>query len=217
MTDPHPGRQCCVLDTVSLVKLCQLELGTQRAIEWILDDFSVHVPQKVHEECLNNLPDDAEVRKVYFEKVAERVDYEGNATYDHLLGRQVERLKPSQQSKIHEGEAQAAAFALKLCHRHVQYVVLVTDDRKATDPLVALLLEDQIGSVKNSYDLLLFLRSRHPEELPVGVIDVALRELSTSIRNNSPDADKFQEPEELLVPYLEKVSEGKLSVLPPGV
>lgn len=151
---------------------------------------------------------------MFFDKVIACVDYEADASYDHLFRRQVDRLPAEQQSRIHEGETKAGAFALQLSHRHTQYLIFVTDDYKAIDSLRHLLREDQIGSVKNSYDLLLFLRSRHSNMLSAGATEVALKDLTQLLRNNSSTAPAFQKPDEMIIPYLEKIREGRLSVIP---
>lgn len=208
-----PGKQCCVIDTNSLVRLCQLELGSQRAIEWILEDFWVRIPSKVFEECQSNLSTDASERKVFFEKITSCVDYENNTAYDQLFAQQVAPLTSERRSSIDEGEAKAAAYALRISRYHTQYVVFITDDYKAANSLDDLLREDQIGTVKNSYDLLLFLRSRHPELFPTGTMEVALNELNRLLRDNSATAGPFQKPDELLVPYLNKVR-SNLSLTP---
>ena len=206
-----PEKQCCVLDTVSLVRLCQLELGVRQAVEWLIDDFHVCLPPRVFDEGKPHLTSDEE-RSVYFRAVLPRVIYDRNQGYDSLLDAHVDRLPAEKQSSIDEGETKAAAFALELSRIYDQYVVLVTDDYRSIPSLEAILLNDQVGSIKNSYELLLFLGSRHPEELPAGELEAALRDLTRLLRNETLPKSVRQKPDELLLKYLSIVQESRLSL-----
>lgn len=204
-----------MLDTVSLVRLCQLELGVRRAVEWLIDDFHVCLPDKVFEEGRLKLAS-ADEQSIYFSVVQPQVIHNRNKDYDSIFGRHVDRLSPEEKSDLDEGESRAASFALDLSRAHNQYVVLVTDDYKAAPSLRKILQDDQIGLIKNSYELLLFLASRHPEELPLGNLDKALRDLNVLLRNNDLPASKEQKPDELLLEYLNVLQENRLSTRLPG-
>lgn len=208
-------KQCCVLDTVSLVRLCQLELGVRRAVEWLIDDFHVCLPGKVFEEGRLKLAS-ADEQSIYFSVVQPQVIHDRNKDYDTIFGRHVDRLPPKEKSNLDEGESRAASFALELSRTHNQYVVLVTDDYKAAPSLRKILQDDQIGLIKNSYELLLFLASRHPEQLPLGNLDKALRDLTVLLRNDKLHAPTEQEPDKLLAEYLRVLQENRLSRKLPG-
>lgn len=200
------GKQCCILDAISLVKLCQLELGLRRAIEWLLEDFDVSIPQKVFNEGRSNIhATDDDAAALFFTAVQSRVHYESIESCDQIIKRQVKSLPVQERTEIHNGERVAAALALKLSYSYKQYVVFVTDDLDAVSPIEKILDRDQIGLVKNSYDLLLFLASRHLGELTLDVVEIALKQLNYLLRNNSPDAPKYQEPDELLDVHLNEV------------
>jgi hypothetical protein len=203
------------LDTVSLVKLCQLELGVRRAVEWLIDDFHVCLPDKVFEEGRLQLAS-ADDQSFYFGTIQPRVIYDRNENYDSVFGRHVDRLPGGEKSNLDEGETRAASIALELSRVHNQYVVLVTDDHKAALSLQNILRDDQVGLIKNSYELLLFLASRHPEELPMGELDAALRQLNWLLRNNDLPAAIEQKPDELLLEYLGVLQENRLSIRLPG-
>ncbi len=211
MLAERPEKQCCVFDTVSLVRFCQLELRFRRAVEWLIDDFYVCVPQKVFEEGRLQLTS-TEERKVYFKLVRPWVVYDRNHNYDSVFGRHVDRLSSQEKSSIDEGEAKAAAFALELSRIYNQYVVLVTDDYKAIPSLEKILRNDQVGLVKDSYELLLFLFSRHPKEIPLGELEAALRELTRLLRNNALPAAEEQVPDTRLLEYLRLIWENRLSL-----
>jgi hypothetical protein len=107
-------------------------------------------------------------------------------------------------------------LAQPLSRAHGQYVIFVTDDYKAASSLQNILRDDQIGLVKNSYELLLFLASRHPEQLSLGELDKALRQLNRLLRNNDLPAAKMQKPDELLLECLKILQENRLSSRLPG-
>jgi hypothetical protein len=208
----HAGKQCCIFDTVSLVKLCQLELGPKRAIEWLLDDFSVVIPKKVFDDGGHNLSDDDDERTVFYGKVSSQVVATADDFFEECIGRHVEQLLPCQRSCIDEGEKVAIALALEFSRFCRQYVVLVTDDYKACPLLEQICGLEQIGIVRNAYDLLLFLGSRHSDQLSVEEIEIALRELAYLLRNNSdPVAKQLQKPDELREQYISILNQGRLS------
>jgi len=208
----NPGKQCCILDTISLVKLCQLELGSKKAIEWLIEDFQVSIPKKVFEDGRRHISeaDDEEAQAVFFRNVQQYVHYGKYNSCEKLIaecGITALWQYASGEDKPHvdEGERVAAALALRLGYEYRQYVIFVTDDLKAI-PLLKMILGGisyQVGSVKNSYDLLLFLASRHPDEFPPNGMEIPLRQLNYLLRNNSPDAEPHQKPDELLGKYLD--------------
>jgi hypothetical protein len=215
LLDEDVGKQCCIFDTVSLVKLCQLELGLRRAIEWLLDDFAIWIPQKVFDDGKRNLSDDDDERTVFFNAVLPRVVGKADDFFKECMNRHVRRLPPDKRPRVDEGEEIATALALELSRFCKQYVVLVTDDYKAEPLLRQICNTDQIGITRNAYDLLLFLRSRHSDELPVEEVEAALRELARLSRDNSKPAHIRQEPDELRDQYIKILNQNQLSpVLP---
>lgn len=204
-----------MLDTVSLVRLCQLELGFRRAMEWLIDDLHVCLPDKVFEEGRLQLAS-ADEQSFYFSTVQPRVIYDRDKNYESIFERHVDRLPAGEKAKVDEGEKGAASFALELSRAHNQYVIFVTDDYKAASSLRDILRYDQVGLIKNSYELLLFLASRHPKELSLGELDRALRQLNQLLRNNHLPATKEQKPDELLLEYLNVLRENRLSTRLPG-
>ncbi len=209
------GKQCCVFDTNSLVKLCQLELGPRRAIEWLLDDFAVWIPEKVFEDGINNLSDDDDERTVFFNAVQPRVVRQADDFFKNRVSQHVKRLPPNKRPNIDAGEEIATALALELSRFCKQYVVLATDDYKAEPLLKQYCNMDQIGIIKNAYDLLLFLRSRHSDELSVEEIEISLQELARLLRNNSISARILQKPDELRDHYITILNQDRLSPILP--
>ncbi|RMG31696.1 MAG: hypothetical protein D6732_14420 [Methanobacteriota archaeon] len=181
------------------MKLCQLELGPKRAIEWILEDFEIFIPQKVFDDGRANLLDtDDETRIIFFQRVQNQVYYEDITACEELMRDYVHRLPPPDRTHIDEGERIATALALRLSYECRQYVVLVTDDFKAIEPLRRILEEHQIGLIKNSFDLLLFLAGRYRDVLVPEEVEIALRQLTHLLRDNTPTAPKHQKPDEVL-------------------
>jgi len=205
------GKQCCIIDTMSLVKLCQLELGPKRAIEWLLEDFAVWIPKKVFDDGKRNLSADDDERTVFFNAVLPRVVGKADDFFEECMSQHVRRLPPDKRPCVDEGEKIATALALELSRFYKQYVMLVTDDYKAEPLLRQICSTDQIGITRNAYDLLLFLRSRHPDELPIEEIEAALRELAHLSRDNSKPARIRQEPDELRDQYIEILNQNQLS------
>lgn len=215
MLNEGVGKQCCIFDTMSLVKLCQLELGPKRAIEWLLEDFVIWIPKKVFDDGKHNLSDDDDERRVFFDTVLPRVMEKADDFFEECMNRHVRRLPPDQRPRVDEGEEIATALALELSRFYKQYVVLVTDDYKAEALLGEICSIDQIGIVRNAYDLLFFLRSRHSDELSIDEIEVALRELARLLRDNSKPAHVPQKPDKLRDQYLTILNQNRLSpVLP---
>ena len=209
------GKQCCIIDTMSLVKLCQLELGPKRAIEWLLEDFAVWVPKKVFDDGKHKLSDDDDEQTVFFNAVLPRVVGKADDFFEECMSQHVRRLPPDKRPRVDEGEKIATALALELSRFYKQYVVLVTDDYKAEPLLGEICNIDQIGIIRNAYDLLLFLRSRHSDELSIDEIEIALRELARLLRDNSKPAYILQKPDELRDQYLIILNQNRLSpVLP---
>lgn len=195
-------KQCCILDTISLVGLCRLELDSRRAIEWLVDDFDVSIPQKVFDDALRYIQVDDETQSIFFRTVPPPVHYNTMVSCEQFLSRRIRSLPPQFIPQVDEGERAAAALALRMSRSLKQYTLLVTDDLKALDPLCITLDRHQIGIVKTSYDMLLFLASRHMIELPLEAIEIALKELNQLLRDNSRAARDSQKPDELLDKYL---------------
>lgn len=209
------GKQCCVFDTISLVKLCQLELGPRRAIEWLLEDFAVWIPQKVFDDGKRHLSDDDDERTAFFNAVLSHVARKADDFFEECIDQHVRHLPPDERPRIDEGEGIATALALEISRFCKQYVVLVTDDYKAEPLLRQICSTDQIGITRTAYDLLLFLRSRHSDELPIEEIEAALRELARLLRDNSKPAHIPQKPDELRDQYLAILNQNQLSPILP--
>jgi hypothetical protein len=211
------GKQCCIFDTVSLVKLCQLELGPKRAIQWLLEDFAVWVPQKVFDDGKHNLPtDDDDARTVFFNAVLPRVADRVDDYFEERMNEHVNYLPPEAKPRVDAGEKIATALALELSRFWGQYVVLVTDDYKAQPLLEEVCDTDQIGIVRNAYDLMLFLGSRHSDELAAVEVETAIKQLAYLLRDNSKPAHVAQKPDELRDNYLKILNQGKLTCALPG-
>jgi hypothetical protein len=124
----------------------------------------------------------------------------------------VNHLPREARPRVDEGEKIAAALALELSRFCRQYVVLVTDDYKAKAPLEEICYVDQIGIIRNAYDLLLFLGSRHSDELSFTEIETALLQLTQLLRDNTiPAARISQKPDELRNDYLNILRQKKLT------
>jgi hypothetical protein len=210
------GKQCCIFDTVSLVKLCQIELGPKRAIEWLLEDFAVRIPEKVFADGKPYLSDDDDERTVFFGAVLPCVVDKADDTFEEYMSEHVERLSPDKRPQVDEGERVATALALELSRLCRQYVVFVTDDYRAKPILEGICDVDQIGVVRNAYDLLLFLSSRHSDELPIEEVEAALRELARLLRDNTKPAHFAQKPDELRDRYLTILNQKRLSLALPN-
>ena len=231
MLDCQPGKQCCIIDTISLVKLCRLELGNKRAIEWLLEDFCIFIPRKVFEEGRRNIKNvnvgkEAKAGNKYqkgktphrniknvsiheeredtkkFLKIAQDCVHNGNMDACIEL---ISRCVQEQKFKIDEGEKIAAALALKMSLVHRQFIIFLTDDFRAIEPLEKLLNIYKIGKVINSYDILIFLLAHHPVELKPEDVEIALKGLTQLLRNNDMPAYEEQKPDDLLYEYLFKL------------
>lgn len=211
-----PCKQWCIVDTISLVSLCRLELGSRRVLEWLLDDFDVSIPPKVFNDAASYIRDmrriddetqiDDEAQSIFFRRLPQLVHRNTMVSCDYFLSRRIGDLPPEFTRYVHEGERIATALALKLSRSFKQYILLVTDDLKALEPLYIILDRNQIGIVKTSYDMLLFFASRHMIELSPEEIEIALRGLNYLLRDNSKPAHVPQKPDELLDKYLAMIS-----------
>lgn len=200
MNDIECGKQCCVTDTGALVNLCRIELGAKRAIEWVLEDFCVCVPQKIFDEGRVYLPyDDYEGRKIYFNDVQSQMRI-SSASCEKIIDRQVDSLPPKEKSKIDQGEKKAAAVTYEFSRIQKQYVLFVTNDFKAIPPLNEIFANTQTAFIKNAFDLLFLVASRHPSEIPLDELGIAIRELNRMIRD--PDKDGDTTSDQLLLDYL---------------
>jgi hypothetical protein len=226
MSKTNTIKQCCVFDTDSLIRLCLLELGTRRVIEWLLDDFTVRIPKIVFDEGLANIGKNLiEAQRAYGnddetgDLLVQDIDHV-KTFFRNRVDKLVQRKKPKaseklissrvpaqHKSNVHRGEKSAAALALELAYSHRQYVVFVTDDLSASEPLEAILSDCQVGMLKNSFDLLLFLatRHRHTRKLTLRQVQIALKQLNYISRDNSPSAPANQDPDVLWRRYAREV------------
>lgn len=201
MNDIECGKQCCVTDTGALVNLCRIELGAKRAIEWVLEDFCVCVPKKIFDEGTKYIPyDDFEGRTVYFNKIKSQVRI-SSASYEKIMDRQVDSLPPKERLEIDAGEKKAAAVTFEFSRIQKQYVLFVTNDFKAIPPLNIVFERTQTAFIKNGFDLLFLIVSRHPAEIPLEDLGIAIRELNRMIRDPNTDGDTTSDV--LLKEYLE--------------
>jgi hypothetical protein len=197
----EPGKQCCILDTNSLLFLSQVEIGSISAIEWILQDFTMAIPKIVFDDGKLNIPDENdELRSLFFRKIQPTISYVSDYFVDNI-SKLTSHLEKKDQSNIDEGEKEALSLALELSRSHKQYVLLITDDLKAFGLLQKFVKDDQIGILINSFDLILFLASRHADQIPIASVPEAMKQLNYLWRNNSPDAPKYQEPDGLFLQY----------------
>ena len=203
MTSSHDcGKQYCVIDTGALVNLCRVELGAKRAIEWVLDDFCVLIPQLVFNEGKIYLSDDADERRLYFDDVqslVQKIEEIAEIALDELI----DHLPPPMKSRVDAGEKAAAAFGFEISRRYRQYILMVTNDFKATEPLQVVFSNAQIGFLRDAYDLLVFVASRHPNDLPLRTLEVALRDLNSMVRDPNISRDVPSTPDEVLAKHLQ--------------
>jgi len=200
------GKQCCIIDTGALIDLCKIELGGRLAIEWVLEDFCVLIPREIFAEgCpYASFTSFANLYYSTIKALARPVA----ETCEVIIDDQIEALPRDQKTLIDSGERMGAAFSIEMSRRQVQYVVFITNDFKATPPLQEIFDLLQIGMLRNAYDILVFLASRHPNEIPLGVLDTALRDLNSIVRDSSkPSTAAAQIPDGFLLHHLQTISE----------
>lgn len=207
-----PGKQCCVIDTVSLVRLCQIELGQKRVIEWILEDFTLAIPQTVFDEGRRNITNDDDIaHTLFFNDIQTHIDYSDLRYCKNCLDNYLEILTIQERRCVDEGEAIAAGLALKLSFVHKGIVLLVTDDFKAIPHLENFLGVYHAGIVKNSYSLLLFLSVSHYGDFSVEDTVNALKDLNSVLRNNDLKVSQHsQKPDELLEEAVKNINRYRL-------
>ena len=198
-------RQVCIIDAVSIVALCRIEIGLKRAIEWLLDDFAIRVWKAAWDEAQKHVPklDDDEAKRLFFITCPGYM-YPGN------LSEAIEFLDPHVKSygRIGKGERECASLALEMSRLQTQYVILVTDDFKAHPVISPAFMEHQVGSVYSSYDLLTFIYTRHREISPVHY-EHSIRDLTSILLEDQPrDWEMMQTPEEKALEYLKLLERG---------
>jgi len=197
------GKQYCVIDTGALVNLCRVELGTRRAIDWILNDFCVVIPGAIFDEGKHLVsPTDPDEHAHYFTVILALVR-STNPTCEIIMDDQVSHLPPAERIKIDAGEKAAAAFAFEASRVHKQYVLFVTNDFSASDPLKTIFSNVQLGILRDAYDALEFIASRHPEEIPPKALEIALRELNAMVRDPDLSLQETSIPDQVLARHLQ--------------
>ena len=205
MDNFESGKQCCVTDTGALVNLSRIKIARRRAIEWVLEDFCLLIPQKIFDEGKRNFTRrDNKGRIFYFTTIQQRI-YAMGEVCEIVIEQQVEGLEADLKSKIDSGEQKAAAFAFELSRKRNQYVLFVTNDFKAIPSLNQIFTTTQSAFVKNAYELLVFLASRHPSEISLGEIEIAIRELNRMERDSTKDDDVPMTPDEYMADCLRAI------------
>jgi hypothetical protein len=200
------GRECCIIDTGALINFCRIELGGRLAIEWVLQDFCVLIPKKIFDEGCPYASFQSYAH-LYFSTIKTYVR-PVTETCEVIIDDIIESLPQGQRTLIDDGERMGAAFAFEMSRQQVQYVVFITNDFKATPPLTKMFDLMQVGMLRDAYDILVFLASRHPNEIPLGQLDVALRDLNSIVRDSSkPAAAETQVPDEILLRHLQNINQ----------
>ena len=192
-------KQFCIIDAISIVALCRIEIGLKRAMEWLLDDFAICLWKEAWDEARRHVPklDDEEAKRLFL------TDCQLHS-YRENLSEAIEFLDPHVKSfgKIDKGERESASLALELSRLHPQYVILVTDDFRAHPVIFNAFREHQIGGVYSSYDLLTFIYTRHTD-IPRFSYKQSIRDLTAILlEDQPPDREKMTVPEEKLLQYL---------------
>lgn len=195
-------KQFCIIDAISIVALCRIEIGLKRAIEWLLDDFAISLCEAALDEAERHIKglDDEEAKYLFF-----RIK-----TYKEKLRNAIEFLDPHVKNfgRIHKGERKSASLALELSRLHPQYVILVTDDFRAHCVIGDVFRKHQIGNVYSSYDLLAFIYTRHTD-IPPFSYEQSVKGLTAILLEDQPrDRERMQEPELKELEYLELLKKG---------
>jgi hypothetical protein len=199
------GKGCCIIDTGALIDLCKVELSGRLAIEWVLQDFCFLIPKKIFDEGCPYASFES-YANLYFSTIKGFVRA-CSETCEMIIDEQIESLpKDFKKGLIDAGERIGAAFAFEMSRQEVQYVIFVTNDFKASPPLRYMLNLMQIGMLKDAYDILVFLASRHPNEIPLRRLDEALRHLNSVVRDSSIPASEGQVPDEILLRHLQIIN-----------
>jgi len=199
-------RQVCIIDAVSIVALCRIEIGLKRAIEWLLDDFAIRLWKAAWDEAQKHVPklDDDEAKRLFFMTCPSYM-YPGN------LSEAIEFLDPHVKSygRIGKGERECASLALEMSRLQTQYVILVTDDFKAHPVISPAFMEHQVGNVYSSYDLLTFIYTRHPRDITRVSYEYSIKDLTAILLERQPlDRETMLRPEQELIEYLERLKKG---------
>lgn len=197
-------KQFCIIDAISIVALCRIEIGLKRAMEWLLDDLAISLCKTALDEAepyISKL-DDEEAKRVF--TACQLSSYRGN------LKKAIEFLDPHVKNfgRIGPGERESASLALELSRLHTQYVTLVTDDFRAHPVIGEAFCKHQIGGVYSSYDLLTFIYTRHTD-IPHFTCEQSIKDLTAILLEGQPaDREKRTVPDEKLLQYLELLQRG---------
>lgn len=203
-------KQVCIVDAISIVALCRIEIGFKRAIQWLLDDFAIFLSEEAWDEARRHVPklDDDEAKRLFF------IDCKSHI-YWKDLSETIDFFDPHIESfgKIHNGERESASLALETSRLRTHYVILVTDDFDAHPVILPAFIEHQVGSVYSSYDLLLFIYTRHNKHITRDRCESSIKELTHILLEDQPrDRERMQVPEQKLVEYLGLLKKGMYRV-----
>lgn len=198
-------KQVCIIDAISIVALCRIEIGPKRAMRWLLDDLVVSLWKEACDEAERYIKrlDDEEAKYLFFTDCRLQ-------TYKEKLESAIEFLDPHVRNfgRIHKGERESASLALQLSRLHTQYVILVTDDFRAHCVISDAFIKHQVGGVYSSYDLLTFIYTRH-NDIPRFSYKQSIKDLTAILLEDQPPyRERMQEPERKELQYLKLLKKG---------
>jgi hypothetical protein len=201
LNEQERWKQLCVLDAVTISNLCKVELKDKKAIQWVIADFRIVFPDYVyHKEAKNYVGDDQEA-EIIFKHLTKHISKE--RIDPKMKGIVTSSFDENQ--KINRGELEAATLALKLSRLSLHYIILVTDDFKAQPPITEAFYHQQVGSVYSSYDLLLFLYTRHKNELARRDVEKAIADLTALYPDQTPRNQPAPIPQQKQREYLKQL------------
>jgi len=193
-----------VIDTVSLVNLCFIEIGDFRAIEWLINEFDVLTTSKVYKDGLSyiNQSDDEEAHDIYTTKISE-IRYDENSC-NKYVDQVLSEVEESQE--VDRGEKTALSLALRLSMRDSIYVVFVTDDYKALGPISEVLADHGCGVAVTGFYVIRQIGMLNSRHISIEEIEIASRSLMSGVRDSDEGTHTLQKPEKLFVQSFERIN-----------
>lgn len=190
-----PPVMIIVLDTISLVKFCIIEIGTLKVIEWMRKDFKIITSPKAYQDGRRHITrsDNQEAEMIYH-----RMKDIQHADLSPCLDYVTECLSEMKEGdKVDEGEKTALALAVRTALSEKEYVLFITDDYKALNPIKKVLSIHGVGVAKSGFYILRQIGMLNSSEIAIEDVDVALRSLQNELRDNGKPGALQQKPDRL--------------------
>lgn len=193
-----------IIDTISLVKFCIIEINDIRIIEWLNKNFDVHTTPKVYEDGWNHIisSNNEEAQRVYHG--VGHIQHPGC----HLCLDYVEEClgEINESGKVDEGEKTALALAMHISFTESEHVLFVTDDYKALTVIREIMQIHGIGSAESGFYMLRQVGMLNSTDIAVTDIEIASRSLQSELRDNDQPADIEQKPDTLFAQSVQMIN-----------